>query len=466
MGGRWRIERMRWVFTLALLGPGVGYGGEMTDLVVAISSDDIVCDRFIGFGAQWDSAGYVDYAVSDEEFETVARRVRWMRLPMARVMMLTKWCYFGEGRFEWATAGMNALYRQLDVCQQVGTTVFLTDWGAEKEWTTGPGIGGVDDPEYAKVIGTYLDHLLETKGYTCIRYFILTNEPNWEVGDWEKWKRGVRQVAAELAARGLDKRLTFVGSDTSQDGTNESWHRRAVDELADVFGVYDIHRYASGRRVRDGQLEDYWKAQWDYARANDPNGRTKPCMVGEAGLNDDAQHPASSPHIGEYMYGMFMADYAVQAARAGSAAVSAWMLDDNCHPGFAWGMWGNKPQGMPLRPWFYPWALLARYFPGGSVIYRVANQPDDVRILIAHVPGSAGGWSVCVVNRGDAAVAVRVTGLDAAASPFRRYVYAREGAPSDAAGFPEPTDASLPRAAEGVLVPCPADAVAVATSLK
>jgi hypothetical protein len=43
----------------------------------------------------------------------------------------------------------------------------------------------------------------------------------------------------------------------------------------------------------------------------------KRLILGEAGMNDDAQYPAGNLHIGVYGYGEFMADCAVQAARAG-----------------------------------------------------------------------------------------------------------------------------------------------------
>ena len=285
--------------------------------MVEVREDQVACDRFIGFGAEWDVANYVPCGLTDAEFEVVAKRVRWMRLPVARVMMLTRWCYFDGSRFDWDTPEMRMLYRQLDVCQELGTTVFLTDWGSEEPWTTAPGLEGAENPKYAEVIGAYLDHLIREKGYTCIKYFILVNEPNWQVGDWERWKQGALNVAGVLKKRGLDKQVTLAGSDTSQDGKNEVWHRLAVDQLHHVLGVYDIHRYAQRDRVRSGGLEDYWREQWHYAREHDPKATGKPCIVGEAGMNDDAQHPRGSGHIEEYGYGVFMADYAVQAARVG-----------------------------------------------------------------------------------------------------------------------------------------------------
>jgi len=213
--------------------------------------------------------------------------------------------------------------------------------------------------------------------------------------------------------------------------------------------------------VKSGGLEDYWRAHWDYAREHDPNGATKPRIVGEAGMNDDAKHPSGSGHIDEFGYGVFMADYAVQAARAGSAAVSAWMLDDNSHPGFFWGLWTNKAEGMRLRPWFFPWALLCRYIPAGSVTYA-PDQPDGVRILAAQAEA---GWTVCLVNRRDAAVEVPLGLPVAEGTVFRGYTYAEDAAKTDAQGFPLP-DGELKASARGGLdVTVPAEAVVLVTSM-
>lgn len=440
--------------------------GAMPEILVR--PDQVVCSHFLGFGAEWDSRAYPDHGVTDEDFAIIARRVRWMRLPVARIMMLTRWCYFDGGRFDWDTPDMMALYRHLDLCQELDTTVLFTDWGAEKEWTRAPGLRGVDDPQYAEVIGTYLDYLINTKGYSCIRYFILTNEPNWEVGDWEKWKRGVENVARVFAVRGLNKKVIFTGSDTSQSGDNELWHRQAVDQLSAIFGAYDVHRYADAAPVLAGELETYFRAHWDYVLEHDPNSKQKPCIVGEAGMNEDAQHPAGNPHIGEYGYGVFMADYAVQLARAGSAAVSAWMLDDNSHPGFYWGLWSNKPEGLKLRPWFYVWSLLTRYFPPGSAIYRVEQPSSHVRILVARTPTHAAnpknGWTFCVVNRADESLTLTLRVPDGPILDVARFVYCQNQAKADADGFPLPVEIATAELSRGLAVACPGEAVVFYTT--
>ena len=434
---------------------------------VEVDTNAVACRNFMGFGAEWDSRGYNIARVTDEDFELIEKRVCWMRLPVARIMMQTKWCYRGEDKYDWDNRDMKALYRHLNVCQKLGTTVFLTDWGCEPGWLRIPGIRDVADPKYAEAIGVYMDHLLNQKGYSCIRYFIMVNEPNYEVKNWERWKKGVENVLGVFKRRQLDKKVIFTGSDHSN---NDRWHEMAVDQLQHILGAYDLHRYANDRDVRPGRLRDYFRRSWDYALANDPQALNKPFIVGEAGMNDGAQHPRGNLNIDRFYYGLFMADYAVQAANAGSSAVLAWMLDDNSHPGFFWGLWMNKQEGLKLRSWFYPWSLLCRYFPPNSVIYRVRQPSQNVRLLAARAPrkGKDGSdaWTFCIVNRADKSARVTLKAQAGKTVTLKRYVYTEDSAMADKDGFPTAVATEQHNLGQGFDLACPAEAVILLTSVE
>ena len=440
--------------------PALSLNASPEPVAVRINPDAVAVERFVGFGAEWDPRAYDHYGVTDADFAVVRERVEWMRLPVARMMMLAKWCYLGEGKYDWDTREMQLLYRQLDVCQSLGTTVLLTDWGCERAWVQPPGITQTDDPKYAEIIASYVDHLIHTKGYSCIQYFILVNEPNYEVGDFERWARGVRNIARAFAENGLDKQVAIAGPDHSNA---DEWLFKAVDQLGDVLGAYDVHRYATDQNVAPGKLREYFARQWQYARQNDPAAKGKIFIVGEAGMNDYAKHPVSNAKIDTHYYGEFMADYAIQAAQAGSHAVCIWHLDDNSHQDFEWGLWSNKAQGMKLRPCFFPWALLARYVPVGATIYDVPDPVPSLRVLAAK---KGSDWTLCVVNRGGepthAALSVPGNGTVAA----RRYVYAPEGHLTDEKGFPAPVAEITLNLAREVVIDCPGHAIVMLTSMK
>jgi hypothetical protein len=441
---------------------------EHVDLLCEITPDQALRGPLMGVGAEWNPI-YSWTDVSEAHWKLIGERVRWMRLPVARVMMLSKWCLDKDGSFDWDSPHMKELYRVLDHCRELHSTVLLTDWGCVRSWTRAPGIKNTADPRYAEVIGAYLDHLVNTKRYDCIRYFILVNEPNNEAGGYEDWVQGVRNVAAEFASRKLDAKVRIAGCDASQ--CNGGWHTRSIRDLKDVLGAYDLHLYANDSEVRWGRLEARWRKLWDAALKHDPAADRKPFIIGEAGMNDGAAHPRGNRNIDTYWYGVFMADYALQALRAGTHAVNAWMLDDNSHRGFFWGAWSNSAKGLTLRPWFYTWSLLCRFLPPGSTVYRVAVSRDGIParpalIRTLAVRGPRGGWTFCVVNRErqrQATVIFRVP--DRGRTSLKHYVYSEAESPVDGRGFPAPVRSGDIALEDGVIVTCPANAVAISTSI-
>ncbi len=168
-------------------------------------------------------------------------------------------------------------------------------------------------------------------------------------------------------------------------------------------------------------------------------GPTKETKTGAANNAWDRENP--------WAYGVFMAEYAIQSIEVGTWSVLAWMLDDNSHHGFNWGMWTSKADGMKLRPWFYTWSLLTGAFPAGSKFQKVYSPPvyANLRILAAKLPDATkapnadnNAWSILIVNNGEkhSRIRVRVPGVTAQQTAV--YTYARQAARVDADGFPVP----------------------------
>ncbi|MFC1479705.1 hypothetical protein ACFL6F_03825, partial [Planctomycetota bacterium] len=433
-------------------------------IILSVNTEKIYVKQFLGFGAEWDSRGYVPAGITDKDFSLIQKRVEWMRLPIARIMMQSKWCYKGKGKYDWSNKEMKALYRHLDVCEKLGTTVLLSDWGIEPSWLKCPDVAHVEDPKYAEIIGTYMDHLLNKKKYSCIKYFIMVNEPNYEVKDWNRWKKGIQNVYKEFQKRGLTNKVKIAGSDHSN---NDSWHWKAVNELKSILGAYDIHRYTRGQELLDGKLNTYYLKSWQYALVKDPEAKTKPMIVGEAGVWTRGTGASQNPMHMDFEYGVKMADYAVQAVNAGSWAVLAWMLDDNSHIRFTWGMWKSKAEEFELKPWFYTWALLCRYFPPGSEIFQIPTQEKRLRILCARIPDPKGKdkWTFCLVNRGRRDLNITLTGPDDSAGSWKHFLYSTGSQKKDSQGFPVPAKKEKGTLNKGITTECPVNSVVIVTSL-
>ncbi len=398
-----------------------------------------IATMFDGFAAEWDPGFWLqDY--SEDDWRLVVRRVERLGLRWVRMMVQAKWWRHDNGAADWESREMRSLYRHLDVCQERGIAVALTEWAPE-DFTP----AGLASPRYAAGVAEVAEHLIRRRGYSCIRRLIVMNEPSNLAGDaFAAWRVALENADAELRRRGLREAIAFFGPDSVE---YSDWPRRAAREVGALLDAYGVHRYGTVEEVRAGELEAKLAGIRALISATDPHGFIKPLYLMEAGLWGDIQRGVN-PAIATYEYGLDMADYAVQAARAGVAGVSAWMLADSnlcptwmVNPGetppeFNWGMWDRRG----LRPWFYVWSLLTRLFPPGSEIYRPA-QPDGVRLLRARRPD--GGWSCCCVNRRTESFAIAERG--------NSYLYSRAGRATDADGFPQ----ALP----DTLTDCPPEAV-------
>jgi hypothetical protein len=449
-------------------------------LDIVVDRSNVAVEGFLGFGCEWDPLFWHDFnrkaGVTDADWTLVRRRVEFMRLPIVRMMMLVQWCYREGGQFDWDSNEMKSLYAHLDVCQRQGIAVILTDWGVER-WAHMAGVEKTEDPAYADAIGTYLAYLRNTRGYTCIRYFVLVNEPNYEVKSFVRWRQGLRNVANALARRGLDREIILLGPDAGQGDLK--WLRPTAGQLADILGGYDLHMYADPKMIEEGRLEEFFRTRWQAVAQLDPAATGKLRVIGEAGLADEISNSAGHRRIGTYEYGLGMADYAVQAARSGSHVISAWMLDDTNHEGFFWGLWSDKKGGLALRPWFFVWSLLSRYHPAGSTLYRVDSPAPGVRVLASCVASSNGpasapssrptqaaeGWTFCVVNRSDAPVSLQLRVPDGPHATLRQYVYQENRLLTDKDGLPKAAKRSNVNLADGLTIDCPPAAFVIATSL-
>ncbi|MDX2227679.1 MAG: hypothetical protein SFY92_11395, partial [Verrucomicrobiae bacterium] len=351
------------------------------------------------------------------------------------------------GSVDWDSPHMRSLYRYLDFCQESGIGVFLSQWEPHNCARASDSYIPLNTahPRNAWSLAEGLDHLIRRRGYSCITHLILFNEPNNMSGNWEAWLALLEHTRAELDARGLADRVKLLGPDSVEFG---DWLRRTVLRKHAWLDAYDVHRYALKEELLAGDLENGLTGLIEFARRNDPQGWSKPFYVTEAGTWPAGTGTQVNPEIKTYVCGLEMADYAVQALRAGVNAVSAWMMEDsNLPPGlggpdapdYNWGLWGDKREGFAFRPWFYTWSLLTRLFPAGSVIYRMP-QPEKVRLLAARkdLPDGRTDWSLCGVNRRDQPVTVEWILPVASSDTFQVYEYAETHRPTDAAGFPQP----------------------------
>ena len=272
-----------------------------------------------------------------------------------------------------------------------------------------------------------LEHLFKVEHLTNIRWYTPTNEPKGGGVSFEQWSTMIRNTHEGFSKAGLPKDI-LVGPDSWDD-----WTAQSAEHDRDYLRGYDHHYYLNNGQseLTDGSLEATLRtSQVDAVYGKDPDV-TKPVFLGEMGAvaSDHADYwftdPHTSPIAPDFEYGLGMLDYGIQAARAGEASALAWALDgfdNNKSP----GMWDISGQhgGLALRPWYYTWSLLCRYFPAGAAIHKMGQQ-SNMRIVAAEVAAGKGAhWSLALVNRDPSqAHTVRLQVPGWGAGKFDAYTY-------------------------------------------
>ena len=156
----------------------------------------------------------------------------------------------------------------------------------------------------------------------------------------------------------------------------------------------------------------------------------------------------------DYFYGLDMPLLAMKVMNGGYSGMAVWMLDDAMHSSGdsgktedvkIWGMWNilgeevfNKPDEEQIRPWFYTWSLMCRYFPAGTDILHtaVASEDKDVYVVAGTYQGKL---SVAMVNVGEKDKSVQLT-LPCPMENASLYKYEENLQPKDTDGFPVPQE--------------------------
>jgi len=367
---------------------------------IEVYGNQVLEKSYLGNGVEWSAYPLMD--ISEKSWQRVFERTDFMKLNFIRLMVNARqYCQTypvgGKPVYTFNTDPNKRVYRILDYCQKQGVDVIFGEWSP-------PRFDGlsITDPRWTEMVGEFLNHLINVKKYTCIKYYNLYNEPNsrdgygdlWKVGsvvNFDNWGTSILNLHNELVKRDLEKSIKIVGPDC---GGND-WIKRIISnkELAAAIDVYDVHNYARDKEIEEGFYGKEMAYYREYISYMDPNGKSKQFIMGEAGMVTGKNKVDQQKMIGTFQYGVWMADYVVQSMNAGQAGLIAWDLDDAMHtkgklgPGtdikdYIWKEWGfwdsfGEEKGSPeltnMRPWYYTWSLLSKYVPRGSQVMKTSD---------------------------------------------------------------------------------------------
>ncbi len=426
------------IITLSLIGAFLlsCTTAERVELTV---TDNIINADYIGNGAEWDpydEALAWGSEVSDEDWAKLFSRLDYMRMGYVRCMINSPYTYYdaATGTYN-KERNIESLKKLLGYCQANDIHVIYGEYNPPT-WEM------KDSQKWVEMSVDYLNYLVNELGFTCIKQFVIFNEPdgNWAStnGDYDLWLSMARRFDAKMAEyEGLKEKVTLAGPDVVMSYHNtasaynaEGWVAQTAKDIDELIGVYDVHSYPGQAEVRDGS----YVKKLQGIKAQVPAG--KKVVLGEAGYKYQSDprdsllwkeyqrrcenHPFTKGSdcnmlVFDYFYGLDMPLLAMEAMNNGFSGLAVWMLDDSMHSNWdsgktedvkIWGMWnilGEEVFGdaslEEVRPWYYSWALMSRYFPNGTDIVAVDGAAvDGVRYVAGMKDGE---YTFAAVNFSD-----------------------------------------------------------------
>jgi hypothetical protein len=342
--------------SLACVGFALPLAAQTTEKVhIRMDVDHVVRTMQGGIGASWHAietpiwgreadgdpwAGGVwganPPADDDAAWQQLYRHAAWLGLDWCRVEIEQRMYEPARGQFEWDNSEMRILYRILDWAEKNQVDIFLQQQFSDVEWNAYPALRSnrkgilTSAPysleDFAEGFAALADHLVRVKGYHCIQWLCITNEPGMHFSDWQGPDGKPLPLTPGLKATraALDRKSISVPI-SGPDWTDLPELDPAQIDFDAYIGAYDIHSYMSmfdGEKYKDAytlsQAEERiskWAA-WAHARH-------KPLFLSEVGTQTYGWG-YSDPNPGSYKSSLKDASLVVRAIRAGVDGVSHW----------------------------------------------------------------------------------------------------------------------------------------------
>lgn len=299
-----------------------------------------------GIGASWHAieepipignggSGWGAYPPAEDEraWQQIYRYATWLGLDWNRVEVEQRIYEPERDRFTFDSPEMRILYRILDWNQKRGADVFFQQMWVNTAWLAYP--NARNDPirrvhsapqdvkGFANGLATLMEYLIKKRGYTCIKWLSITNEPG---ANWSWWQgpdgeplsigAGLAAVHKALAQRGLSLPLSGPDSGMEVFGTALNPNDAAL------LGAYDFHDYGikldslSGGYI-EKQTHDF--STW----AKFAHNQNKPVFLSEFGSAESPSWPTDPrPNSPESV--LAASEFLIRAANAGVDGFNRW----------------------------------------------------------------------------------------------------------------------------------------------
>jgi len=337
----------------------------------------------IGFGVEDDGRFYDinnrNSGVDEEAIKIRVNRLKDLRPHWVRTFVWFKdWNPSDDGKtFTFESDGIKSLCKTLEDYKNLHTDVNITcvDWGMKDTWE--------DKKKRVNTIIELLNYLIKKEKYNNLKYFTLTNEPNYFFETKEnRFKRFIelqKMLKEEFVRNGLN--LKIIGSD---DAMGTDWFSACVNdkEYSNIVDIWASHFY--WHHSTSYFSNELFKNRKELLKRKSIN-KNKPFVVTEFGIVDKRfQPPSINPIMQEYKGALYTVASIIDGLNQGVTGFSIWCLQEVRYPGLGEpmriGLWGYADKNWQLFPIFDGVKIFTNNtYPNDKIYYAISSKPIYVK---------------------------------------------------------------------------------------
>ena len=412
-----------------------------------------------------------DGATEEDWYDIIVPRIKAMDIQRFRVMLQPHWWepyndnddpfVLDTAKLTLDSPEVNSVCKVLDVAQELGASVTLVLWGSPiSARSINPEIGYIgrhfladpdgtswvtlcaDETEFAENFVTFVDWLINEKGYTCVREITPYNEPDGNISPLDRYYKVCEALDARLRREGLREQVKLNLSDNTD--CRRWWLRGCAANLEEEADLFNSHTYIFGYDDPNRKA-----LNWERRNMKLAQKAGKKHFVGEFG-SDLCRGASRQLDINWYERGVLIVRNAINFLNAGAAGFSYWGLLDQYYG--AWedyaqmqqlGLWrykecayepGDLAEGIEgdyaVRPQYYAYSLLTRFIRKYSWAYPLDMKNQYVAGTA--VMGEDNKWTYVFSNATKEDRSYEICNpWNSSKGDCDMYIYSRETLPED-----------------------------------
>lgn len=379
---------------------------------VLYKRENLIQESFGGLGVEWGVYEDTD-KIMEGGWDTIISHMDHLGAARIRMMVSYEWFLYNFDAHDastkeddtWSYNFTNKYAKNmldiLEYCEVHHIDVAFGAWnvvgsvGADDEWHMMDDV--TSDIRWAKISSDVMDFLVNKKGFTCIKWFVSSNEPNYlgikgasknYNNTYQKWEQGVKNVREALDKIGLNN-IGIIGGDVTGFSGIKEYLPKIAANIPDKVGDYGVHIYLSNYSVDIGEMGREIRSFSKEIKEIDPRlGNEIQANIWEGGLLDGKTANDCQASIGTTNYAVKMVDYTIQSLASGINGICYWNFDDAMNFMYTattmtpkeWGMFSSLAEAssgkQELRPWYHTSSLMCHLFKKENRIYA-SNINDE-----------------------------------------------------------------------------------------